>query len=95
MPLPVQVISAVPGNVAAAADSVLLNVTVPRALHSRVPGDLPVQHDAAQPTVSDVNSWPATHPNLVDVKLARNKSVCVTSNAGTHVIVDLLGWYQA
>ena len=94
VPLPVQVISAVPGNVAAAADSVLLNVTVTQPDAAGFLAVYPC--DAAQPTVSNVNFVGGeTRPNLVDVKLAANKSVCVVSNVGTHAIVDLLGWYQA
>ena len=94
VPLPVQVTSAVPGNAAAAADSVLLNVTVTQPDAAGFLAVYPC--DAAQPTVSNVNFVGGeTRPNLVDVKLAGDKSVCVVSNVGTHAIVDLLGWYQA
>ena len=94
VPLTVPVLSAVPGGAAAAADSVLLNVTVTQP---DVAGFLAVYPcGTAQPTVSNVNfQGGETRPNLVDVKVGTGQSVCVVSNVGSHVIVDLLGWYQA
>ena len=83
-----------PGGAAGAADGVLLNVT---ATEPSADGFLTVYPcGTTPPTVSNVNFKAGdTRPNLVDVKLAADKSVCVTSNTSTHVIVDLLGWYQA
>jgi hypothetical protein len=94
VPLTVPVLSAVPGGAAGAADSVLLNVTVTQP---DVAGFLAVYPcGTAQPTVSNVNfQGGETRPNLVDVKIGTGQSVCVVSNVGSHVIVDLLGWYQA
>ena len=72
----------------------LLNVTVTQP---DVAGFLAVYPcGTAQPTVSNVNfQGGETRPNLVDVKVGTGQSVCVVSNVGSHVIVDLLGWYQA
>jgi hypothetical protein len=94
VPVTVPVTSAVPGGAAGAADGVLLNVT---ATEPAADGFLTVYPcGTTPPTVSNVNFKAGdTRPNLVDVKLGTGQSVCVTSNTSTHVIVDLLGWYQA
>jgi hypothetical protein len=94
VPVTVPVTSAVPGGAAGGADGVLLNVT---ATEPSADGFLTVYPcGTAPPTVSNVNFKAGdTRPNLVDVKLGTGQSVCVTSNTSTHVIVDLMGWYQA
>lgn len=51
--------------------------------------------DQALPNTSSVNyAVGRTVPNYVTVKLAADRSVCLFTSATTHLLADLLGWYE-
>ncbi|MBI5088144.1 MAG: hypothetical protein HZB15_04585 [Actinobacteria bacterium] len=82
------------GNVPAGASAVVLNVTVDGA---RAAGFITVfPCDSPQPLASNVNYVTgSTVPNAVIVKLAANGTVCLYTNADTHLIVDVEGYFPA
>lgn len=74
--------------------AVVLNVTV---ADPNAPSYLSLwPSGAAQPTASDLNFVPGqTVPNLVVVKVGADGKVSIFNAAGgTHVIVDVVGWYS-
>ncbi|MGE0000357.1 MAG: hypothetical protein AB7U39_25855, partial [Ilumatobacteraceae bacterium] len=82
------------GNIPAGASAVVLNVTVDDA---RAPGFITVfPCDSAQPLASNVNYvMGSTVPNAVIVKLAADGTICLYTNAATHLVVDVEGYFPA
>lgn len=74
------------------AVAVTLNVT---GTEPDAPGYLTVWPcDSPRPVASNVNlAAGETAPNLVIAKMASDGTVCIFSQAGAHVIVDLQGWF--
>jgi hypothetical protein len=82
------------GQVPADAVGVVVNVTATGAAGT---GYLTVYPcGATPPTASNVNFRAGSSvPNLVTTALGNGGQLCVFANVGTHVIVDLAGWYRA
>jgi hypothetical protein len=80
------------GQVPSTASAVVLNVTVDDA---RGPGFITVfPCDRPQPLASSVNYvLGSTVPNAVFTKVAADGTVCFYSNASTHLIVDVNGYF--
>lgn len=80
------------GNVPVDAAAVVLNVTVDDA---RGPGFITVfPCDSPQPLASNLNYLAgSTVPNAVFTKVAANGTVCLYTNASTHLIVDVNGYF--
>lgn len=76
------------------AIGVVLNVT---ATEASLPGFVTVWPcGAPRPTASSLNvPIGGTRPNAVITALGTNASVCVFTQAGTHLVADLLGWFPA
>ena len=80
------------GQVPANASAAVLNVTVDDA---RGPGFITVfPCDSPQPLASSLNYvLGSTVPNAVFTKVAADGTVCLYSNASTHLIVDVNGYF--
>lgn len=82
------------GRVPVDAAAAVLNVTVTGATG---PGFVTVYPcDASRPISSNLNfSAGQTIPNAVITKLATDGTVCLYTTAGTHLVVDVTGYYPA
>lgn len=91
-PSPEQVVVVDVGSLAGGAVSAALNVTATDANGGFVtvwPCDQP------RPTASSLNLTPgSTSANLVVTKLSASGTACLFSDQGTHLIVDLQGFYR-
>jgi hypothetical protein len=84
------------GGVPAAAqvDSVLLNVTVTQPTGYGFLTIFPA--GGARPNASNLNFVPGqTVPNMVSAKLSALGKVSIYTSAGTHVIVDVVGYFSS
>jgi Zn-dependent metalloprotease len=82
------------GRVPVDAAAAVLNVTVTGAAGSGFVTVFPC--DASRPISSNLNfSAGQTIPNAVITKLAADGTVCLYTTAGTHLIVDVTGYYPA
>lgn len=87
----VQVVGAGAGAVPAAARSVLANVTGVAATAAGYVTAWPC--DAPRPTASTLNLGPGeTRPNLAVVKLAADGSLCLFTQSGADLLVDVVGY---
>jgi hypothetical protein len=79
------------GGVDSDADSVIMNVT---ATGTEAAGFVTIWPcDAARPVVSNLNfAAGETNPNSVSVKLSATGTVCLFSDATTHLIADVAGF---
>jgi hypothetical protein len=81
------------GDVPEGATAVVMNVTATQPLSAGFVTVYPC--DAERPVASNVNYVAGqTVPNLVTVALSANGQVCFYSNATSHLIADLAGYYQ-
>ena len=82
------------GGVPVDAAAVVLNVTV---TGTQGPGFVTVYPcDASRPTASNLNYTAGkTIPNAVITKLSATGTVCLYTQAGTHLIVDVTGYFPA
>ena len=76
------------------ASAAVLNVTVDDA---RAEGFITVfPCDSPQPLTSNLNYLAgSTVPNLVISKIAADGTVCLFTNAATHLVVDVNGYFPA
>ena len=81
------------GVPASGVSAVILNATV---TEPAAPGFLTVfPTGTALPLISDVNyAGGETRPNLVVVKLGAGGQVTIYPNVGTHVLLDVAGWFS-
>jgi hypothetical protein len=80
------------GNVPTGATTAVLNVTVDGPTAAGFITVFPC--DSAQPLASNLNFVPGlTVPNAVITKLAADGTVCLYTNAPTHLIVDVNGYF--
>jgi hypothetical protein len=87
---PVQIFDV--GGVPAGASAVVLNVTATEATKA---GFLTVWPGGAAPSISSVNVVEGqTVPNLVTVQVGTNGKISVFSAGGTHVLIDVMGYYE-
>lgn len=76
----------------AGVGAVVLNVT---ATQPTAPGYVTVWPDGPMPLASSLNFAPdETIPNLVTVPVSRDGLVRLSSSAQTHLVADLVAWYE-
>jgi hypothetical protein len=80
-------------GIPASATSVVVNLTATGTAAAGYVTAFPC--DQAAPTASNVNyDGAATAANLATVRLSASGTLCLATNATTHLIADIAGWYS-